>query len=180
MSSFQTNTVRTGHSLCPFAGKANRETDRAQCSHWPTTRALQLIYSHSCLFIEGEGTAFFISWKETKKPASADRNRPRSVRQNGRSRNWRWQTQCCLHLKGQGCGGKRGRSCTQGPPYTAQDGAGFCGGVAKGLCHRSHQCVVTYLSNKKKKRHFSAAFRRAARWQGLWNLKHYRGDVSLK
>lgn len=61
MSWLRTNTVRTGRSPCPFAGKANREADRAHCSHWPATRALQLIYSHSCLFIEGEGTAFFIS-----------------------------------------------------------------------------------------------------------------------
>lgn len=37
------------------------ENDRAHCSHWLTTRTLQLIYSHGCLFIEGEGTAFFIS-----------------------------------------------------------------------------------------------------------------------
>lgn len=80
------NTVKTGCSHCPFVGKANWETDRAHCSQWHTTRALQLIYSHRCLFIEGERTAFFISWKETKKPASSDRNSLRSVRQNGRSR----------------------------------------------------------------------------------------------
>lgn len=78
---FLTNTVRTrmGGTPCPCSGKTNSEADIAHCSHWPAPRALQLIYSHSCLFIEGEGTALFISEKETKKPACADRNRARSV-----------------------------------------------------------------------------------------------------
>lgn len=102
---FHTSTVRTGCSLHPFAGKANGETDRAHCSHWPTTRALQLIYSHSCLFIEGEGTAFFISWKETKKCCQEQTEV--------------CQTKCTLSKlkvantmlftsEGQSCGGKRG------------------------------------------------------------------------
>lgn len=86
---FQINRVRTGRSVGPFTAKAKTETDRVHCSHWHTSRAPQLIYSHRCLFIEGERAAFFISWKETKKPTSSDRNRLRSVRQNGHARKLR-------------------------------------------------------------------------------------------
>lgn len=39
-----------------------------------------------------------------------------------------------------------------------------------GLCHRSRQCEVTYLSNRKRN-FFSATFRHAAHRQGLWTLK---------
>lgn len=180
---FQTNTVRTGHSPCPFAGKANRG--------WPST-----LFSLACnqspsayLF-----TRLFVYWrrrdsflhllKGNKKPACADRNRARSVT---KWMHWKLKVTNTMLFTSQGEG--RGVSVvapihkarhTHGPRHTGFCVARISGGViercegrrARGLCCRSHQCVVTYLSN----------FLSCCTQTRPLNLKikHHRDDVCLK
>lgn len=143
----------------PIHRKANRRH-----SHRSATRSAPIIYSHGQLFIEGAETDFFVSAERNKKSPRAPTGTTPALSPNRRCRNWRWQTQCCLHLQGEAWGGSSGwlppsalkAQCTQHEMkqifWCDSDfrrdwemwGRALCL-----MCDRSGQCVVTHLSNKQ-------------------------------
>lgn len=156
------------------------EADRAQCSHWPATRAPLIIYSHSCLFTEWARTAFFIPTKRNKKSQHVLTGTEHGLSQNGQSKNWRWQTECCLHMRGKAVELRVAAPRTQGSPYTRRDGTDFrviAGSVVE-RCEREgsvgfvtgHTNLKWHTFQTKKILFLPVTFRLAVQW-GLWALR---------
>lgn len=107
----------------PIHRKANRRRP-----HRFATRPTPIIYSHCQLFIEGVETAFFVSAERNKKSLHVPTGTTPGLSRNRRCRNWRWQTQCCLHLQGEAWGGSwvvASTLCAQGPVFTSRDETDF-------------------------------------------------------
>lgn len=164
---FQTNTVRTGHSPCPFAGKANRG--------WPST-----LFSLACnqspsayLF-----TRLFVYWrrrdsflhllKGNKKPACADRNRARSVT---KWMHWKLKVTNTMLFTSQGEG--RGVSVVA-PIHTARDAQDFVWlgfQVAWLRDVRGEGLEGCVAGHTNASWHIFQTFFPAAHRRGLWTLK---------
>lgn len=122
---FQTNGVRTGRSVGQRTGKAETETDIALFSLAHNQSPLSLfIHTDVCLWRE-KGQPSSSPERKQKRPTSSDRNRLRSVRQNGHSAKLKVTNRTLFTSQG-----ARVNAVAQGPASTLEDGGGGGGDKA--------------------------------------------------
>lgn len=141
------------------------------------------LFIHTAVCLLKEKWQLSSSSKRKQKSQQALTGTERGLSQNGRSPNWRWQTQCCLHLRGKASAVVHKARHTRLEAEQVLSGLGFRwrdwemqGRGLQGLCHRSRQCVVTRLSNRE--RHFFSGCKQTS--PSNFKIKHYSNDVSLK